>query len=162
MQISKLDLSWAFMRPKCSERTSIYFNYLHDLPWSSLYGHQTMPYWMWWHRRLFQCRSKEDAIFCLWYMATWSLSMTSTRKTIEKHQIHCTITTLFVIVWSDSTFFSKLSFVQSIFIEWVVCARHCAIHPQDEIHGTQSQEVQRLVRKATCKCMDFNREQQGL
>lgn len=57
-------------------------------------------------------------------------------------------------------FFKTL--ICSIFIEWVVCARHCVIHPKDEIYGTQSQEVQRLVRKATCKCMDFIREQQGL
>ena len=109
-------------------------DYLYDLPWSSHYGHQTIPCWMWWHRRLFQSRSKADAIFCLlihgnmeheyhfnkenyWlHKAKWCL--------LEKHQIHCTITTLFVTVWSDSTFFSP-SFAQQIFIEWVVYGRHC-------------------------------------
>ena len=33
------------------------------------------------------------------------------------------------------------------------------LHPTDEIYGTQSQEVQRLVRKPACKCMDLIREQ---
>lgn len=84
--------------------------------------------------------------------------MMSSRETSNT----CTIVPLFVTVWSDSTFSFFFFQLLNRYLLNVQSVLGIVFHPKDEIYGSQPQELHRLVRKATCKCMDFTTEQQEL